>query len=118
RILLGELREIVVVGFAGAVVGGILAALVAGTPALLALGLALVVPLALAVVSIPVVLRTIPKDRSDEAAASSGRARAAGVLGLVLLFAAAALSIWRLLSTGSAADPAGIAAPALGLLAG
>lgn len=118
RIVRGELREILVAGAAGALIGGIIAALVTGTPVLLALALGAVVPLALGVVSIPVVLRAIPKDRSDEAAASSGRTRAAGVIGLVLLFAASGLSIWRLISTGSAADPAGIAAPALGLLAG
>lgn len=118
RLVLGELREVAAVGAAGALVGGVVAALLAGTPVLLALGLVVVVPLALSVVSISVVLGAIPRDRADEAAASSGRTRAAGVVGLVLLFGAAGLSIWRLISTGSAADPAGIAAPALGLLSG
>ena len=118
RILAGELREVVAAGVAGAVVGGVVAALVAGAPPLLALVLAAVVPLALALVAIPVVLGAIPRDRSDEAAAVSGRGRAAGVVGLVLLFAATALALWRLVSTGSTADPVGIAAPALGVLAG
>jgi hypothetical protein len=118
RLVLGELREVAAVGVAGAIVGGVVADLVAGTPVLLALGLIVIVPLALSLVAVPVVLSAIPRDRADEAAASSGRTRAAGVVGLVLLFGAAGLSIWRLVSTGSAADPAGIAAPALGLLAG
>lgn len=118
RLVLGELREVGAVGAAGAFLGGVVAALVSGAPALLALAFAAVVPLALAIVAVPVVLAAIPRDRADEAAASSGRTRAAGVVGLILLFGAAGLSIWRLVSTGSAADPAGIAAPALGLLAG
>lgn len=116
RIVFAELREVVAAGAGGALVGGTAAALLAGTPALLAL--AVVVPLAFGIVTIPVVLAAIPRDRADESAASSGRGRAAGVVGLLLLFAATGLSIWRLASTGSAADPAGIAAPALGLLAG
>lgn len=118
RIVFAELREVVAAGAGGALVGGTVAALLAGTPTLLALALAVVVPLAFGIVTIPVVLAAIPRDRADEAAASSGRGRAAGVVGLLLLFAATGLSIWRLASTGSAADPAGIAAPALGLLAG
>jgi hypothetical protein len=118
RLVLGELREVTAVGAAGALVGGVVAALVGGAPPLLALALAAAVPISLAIVAVPVVLAAIPRDRSDEAAASSGRARAAGAVGLVLLFGATGLSIWRLVSTGSAADPAGIAAPALGLLAG
>jgi hypothetical protein len=117
RIFAGELREIALVGVAGASIGGVVAALAAGTPPLLAIGLAAVVPVALAVVAIPVVRAATPGNQADEAAASSGRARAAGVVGLVVLFAATALAMWRLLGTGSAADPVGIAAPALGVLA-
>ena len=118
RILAGELREVVVAGLLGAVGGGAVASLVAGTPPLLAVAVTVLVPVALAAVAVPVVLGAIPRDRSDEAAAASGRGRAAGVIGLVLLFAGTALALWRLVSTGSAADPLGIAAPALGVLAG
>lgn len=118
RILLGEVREVAAAGAGGALVGGVAAALLTGAPALLALALAALVPLALAVIAVPVVLGAIPRDRADEASAASGRARAAGAVGLLLVFAATGLSVWRLLSTGSAADPVGVAAPALGLLAG
>jgi hypothetical protein len=117
RILAGELREIALVGVVGAALGGVAGALLTGAPALLALGISAVVALALCVVAIPVVRAATPRDRSDEAAATSGRARAAGVVGLVALFAAASLALVRLLGTGSAADPVGIAAPALGVLA-
>lgn len=118
RILTGELREIGLVGFVGALIGGTAAALVTGTPPLLALALATVVPVALALVAISVVRAATPQDQADEAAASSGRARAAGVVGLILLYAATTLALVRLIDTGSTADPIAIAAPALGVLAG
>ncbi len=118
RILLGELREVVAAGIAGALVGGLVAALAAGTAPLLAAAFGALVPVALALICVPVVLGAIPRDRADEAAAASGRGRAAGALGLVLLVAGTALALWRLVSTGSAADPVGIAAPALGVLTG
>jgi hypothetical protein len=117
RILASELREVSLVGGAGALVGGLAAAVPAGTPPFLAVALAAVVPVALAAVAVPVVRAAIPRNQADEAAASSGRARAAGVVGVVVLFAATALALWRLLGAGSAADPVGIAAPALGVLA-
>jgi hypothetical protein len=117
RIVVGELREIGLAGVVGATLGGAAAALVAGTPPLVAILASAVVAVALCVVAIPVVRRATPSDRADEAAATSGRARAAGVVGLVVLFAAATLALLRLLGTRSAADPVGIAAPALGVLA-
>lgn len=117
RILAGELREIGAVGALGALVGAAAASLVTGTPTLLALTLAVVVVVAFALVAIPVVRAAIPRDRAGEAAASSGRARAGGLVGLVALFAATALALLRLIGAGSAGDPLGVAAPALGVLA-
>ena len=116
RILVGEVREVLLVGTAGAVVGGAVAGVVTGPPLGLALAGTALVPLALAAIAVPVVRRAIPSGRSDEAARASGRARAAGIVGVAVLFAATALALWRLVTTGAAADPVGIAAPALGIL--
>lgn len=117
RILVGELREIAVVGGVGAALGGLTAAAMAGTPLPLSIALVGVVLLALVGVAVPVVRSVIPRSQADAAAATSGRARAAGVVGVIVLFAATTLTLWRLLGSGPAADPVGIAAPALGVLA-
>jgi hypothetical protein len=117
RILAGELLEIGIAGSVGVLVGASAAVLLTGAPPLFALVLAVVVLLALAVVAIPVVRAATPRDRADEAAAASGRARAAGVVGLIVLFAATAFAVLRLVGSGPAGDPLGIAAPALGVLA-
>lgn len=116
RILAGELREIGAVGSLGALAGASAAALLAGTPPLLALALAAVVVVAFALVTIPVVRAATPRDQAGEAAASSGRARAGGLVGLAVLFAATALALVRLIGTSSGGDPLGVAAPALGVL--
>lgn len=115
--LLGEnVREILVAGIAGALAGGILAGLVTGAPVGAVLAALLVVPLLLGAVGVRVVGSAIPGDRADEAASVSGRSRAVGVVGLGLLGVATALAFARLIPTASAADPVGIAAPALGIL--
>lgn len=117
RVLFGELREIAIASALGALVGGAVAASVVGTPWPITAALVAAIVLAMVTIAIPVVRSATPRDRADEAAASSGRARAAGAVGLAVLFAAAALAVARLITTGSAADPLGIAAPALGVLA-
>jgi hypothetical protein len=116
RILAGELREIGAVGSVGALVGAAVASPVAGTPPLLALVVVAVVVAAFALVTIPVVRAATPRDRAGEAAASSGRARAGGLVGLAVLFAATALALVRLIGASSGGDPLGVTAPALGLL--
>lgn len=92
RILAEALLEIGVVGLIGTVVGASAAALLTGAPPLLALTVGAGVLAALALVAIPVVRAATPSDRADEAATSSGRARAAGVVGLIVLFATTARS--------------------------